>query len=204
MQRTSRWLVVVFALLAFAPGSAAGEEWEQAEPTKYRGLVTDGLREFSLHNYEEARALFLQAHAIYPNARTHRALGLAEFELKNYAASVRRLERALACKVRPLPPTLRDEVSRLLVRAYGFVARIQVVMQPVYASLFVDGVETMAGPYRTILLNLGSHELEVATDGYSSERRTLLVLGGEQLFVEFVLREGAAAGPSAALHAEGP
>lgn len=183
-----RWLrlvcVCVLSALPFlAPAPSRADE---ADPPGYRGLVEDGLREFGVQNYEEARALFLRAHALHPNARTHRALGLAEFELRNYAQSIAHLQEAISSPSKPLSDALKRDAEKVLERAYGFVARVQVRLRPA-GQLLVDGENIGHTSERALILRIGEHELEAQADGFASKKRTLDVKGGEELTVNFSL-----------------
>ena len=175
---------LITAVAVPAPTGADDVVPVQSEPPAYRGLVDQGLREFALMNFEEARALFRQAHRLFPNARTHRALALAEFELKNYAESIVRMEQALTSQVRPLTAQHRIEALDLLARAYRFVTRAQITIHPPEATLFVDGVEAKANPYRALLLNLGHHELSVAAECYVPWERDLVAQGGDDVVLD--------------------
>jgi len=155
------------------------------EPAEYRARIDDALREFSVQNYEEARSLFLQAHAIMPNARTLRALGLCEFELRNYAESIRYLEGALASKVKPLTPALRKEGEHMITRARNFVGRVELEMRPERAQLLVDGVKVDGR--EALWLPMGEHTLEVSAPGFVSEKRKLNVKGGEDKRMSVIL-----------------
>jgi hypothetical protein len=64
-----------------------------------------------------AREELRRAHAIFPNARTLRGLGMVEFELRSYVQSVQLLEQALAASVKPLDGKLRTDTEALLARA---------------------------------------------------------------------------------------
>lgn len=174
-------------LLMAAP-RAQGQAQEASEanlPADYKKLVDEGLREFSVNNYEEARSLFLRAHERYPNARTHRALGLAEFELRNYRDSVFHLQEALKSQVRPLSEKLRAETRSVLDRAYGFVARLHLQVRPLSARLFVDGDPITTS--ELLLLPIGEHKLEVRAEGFETQQRSLQVKGGEEWQQSLVL-----------------
>src|SRR5262245_36987 len=115
------------AALSAAPLAAqdqATSEVSQPDPAGYRQIVDEAVSEFEAHHYEESRSLFRRAHVLHPNARTHRGLGLAEFELRNYGECIRHFEAALRSTVKPLTPDLRDDTERMLTRANGFVARV--------------------------------------------------------------------------------
>jgi tetratricopeptide (TPR) repeat protein len=154
----------------------------------YRDLVVDAIREYDLHHFAEARGLFSKAHAISPSARTLRGLGAAEFELRNYGASVSYLEQALASQARPLEGELRERTNRLLERARGFVATLELRVQPESSLAVVDGVPVR--DQHALVLDVGDHVLEFHAPGYVPEKRKMHVVGGEvqQLQVVLTLR----------------
>jgi tetratricopeptide (TPR) repeat protein len=149
------------------------------EPAGYARATEQGIAEFSARNFEEARALFLQAHAQYPNARTLRALGMVEFELRNYVESVQYLEQALRDSVKPLDATRRVEVEKLLETANSYVARITLQVEPETHAL-LDGEELGAANGRELLVDIGNHVLEFSAPERVSQRRTLKIKGGER------------------------
>jgi tetratricopeptide (TPR) repeat protein len=155
---------------------------------RYRALIQQALGEYEVRNYEEARELFRRAHAIEPNARTHRALGMAEFELRNYAESIRQLDAALASPTTPLDAQLRAETQELLERARGFVGRLVVQHTPANALLIVDGTPLDAQAAQALLLRVGEHTLVIQAPGYIAERRSVSVTGGAQSTMRVALK----------------
>lgn len=183
--------VCLAALLTVcAPALAA----PSVEPEAYRTLVSEAIAEFDAGRYQESRALFMQAHQLFPNARTLRGLGMTEFELRNYAECIRNLDAALASQVRPLEGTLRDETERLLTRARAFVARISLTLSPPGARVAVDGIPVQVGAGQALLLSVGEHVLDVQADGYAAERRVLSLKssGDQALTIQLRSLSGAA------------
>ncbi len=142
----------------------------RAEDADYEGIVRNALSEFDLGHYEEAAALFEQAHAKSPSARTHRGLGLAYYEGRRYTLAVRNLREALVDQRRPLSAEQRADVQQTLHQAEGFVARFHVALQPSDAKLEVDGqrAEIQDGE---LLLDVGRHELIARAPGRAEDRR---------------------------------
>lgn len=149
------------------------------EPGGYRELVDEALREYAAGNYEEARSLFARAHEVFPNARTHRGLGMAEFELRNYEASIEHLEAALHATVRPLEDKLRLDTERLLARARNFVSRLTIETKPTATALLVDGSPVTNAYGAPLLLRVGDHVIEAQAHGYLSEKRRISAKGGD-------------------------
>lgn len=171
------WCVVQgLAALAFPRHVAAQDE----EPAGYRELIDEALGEYREHHYPEARALFVEAHAKWPTARTARALGMAAFELRDYPECILYLEKALASTVRPLDPELHEKTEALLARAYRLVARVHVELLPNSAQTTVDGEPVTLTAHVPLVLAPGAHELAFRAEGHEPEERTLNVNGGEQ------------------------
>jgi tetratricopeptide (TPR) repeat protein len=195
------WFLVSVLLALHAPRSARAEAaatpqavsdmaLQSDEPAGYRERIDEALREFSVQNYEEARSLFLQAHQLSPSARTLRALGLCEYELRNYGESIKYLEGALASRVKPLNETMRRDGERMIARSRSFVARVSVELLPAGARLMVDGVKVEA-PDEPLWLSMGEHTLDASAPGFVSEKRKLNVKGGEEQKLSFILMAGA-------------
>lgn len=181
-----RWVFLVVAVCGVAGPSAA----QVAQSPQYLALIEQALREHEAANFAEARALFLKAHALYPNARTLRGIGMMEFELRNYPDSIARLQAALASRVNPIEGELRRATEQLLARARGFVVPLQLSVRPVRSatSVRIDGVVAAWDRERTLHLTVGEHTLEVSAPGFENERRALSVKGGEAQAVSVVLR----------------
>ena len=144
------------------------------------------MKELELGNFAEAKAQFLAVHKLYPNARTHRALGMVEYELKNYPESIAQLEQALSSRVRPLEGRLREDTEKLLVQARSYVGRVTLDVRPDPATLLVDGVPAPPAT-RTLLLTLGEHALEFTAPGRVSEKRRMYIQGGDETQLHVVL-----------------
>jgi tetratricopeptide (TPR) repeat protein len=185
----ARWILIASLLGTMMAGRAHAQTGDgvTGEPSGYRTLVEEAVLEFSERNYEESRALFARAHALYPNARTLRGLGFAEFELRNYVECIQQLEAALRSPVRALEGELRDEAERLLARARNFVGRLAIEVRPAGARLTLDGNHVTLAPGAALTLPVGVHTLEAQAPGFLAERRQLRVTGGEQQLVSLVL-----------------
>jgi tetratricopeptide (TPR) repeat protein len=193
-------IAFVASLLAVQPA------WAQAEDPRYTALLADAVAEYGAGNYAEARALFAQAHAVLPNARTLRGMGMAAFELREYADALRHLRAALASKDRPLTADQRAHAEGLLRRAHAYVGSFVVALQPADASLLVDGVPAVLEPDGTLLLSLGRHELTARCPTCQDLSRTVVVRGGETgtLTLQLEPRVSEATAPAVARDAAEP
>ena len=161
------------------PQAGPAQETERdAEPAGYRELVDEALREYDAGNYEEARTLFSRAHGVFPNARTLRGMGKAEFELRNYAESVAQLEQAMASGVRPLDAKLRADTETLLTRARAFLGWLIVHTKPAASEVRIDGVPVDVTTGQPVSVKLGEHVIEASVAGYAPEKRQVRAVGG--------------------------
>src|SRR5262245_48073860 len=103
-------------VLSTALGLATLASAQDAEPPGYRAAVDEAVTEHQAWHFTEARGLFVRAHALFPNARTLKGLGMVEFELRNYHESAEYLRASLASAVKPLTSELRAEALALLHR----------------------------------------------------------------------------------------
>lgn len=175
------------------PPEAASSEAKGKEPAEYKRVVARAVREFDAGNYPEARALFTQAHELYPNARTFLGLGLVAFELRNYGSCVEYLEAALTSNVKPLNDELRQSAQDVVGKARGMIAQLNLEVSPSAARVLLDGVPVVLGENQALILEVGDHVVEVQASGYLSERRSLSIVGGEKLQLHVVMREVEAA-----------
>ncbi|HEX6242944.1 MAG TPA: hypothetical protein VFZ61_18655 [Polyangiales bacterium] len=154
-----------------------------ANPSEYQRLMSLGLDEFSHGHWAEARALFLRGHALSPNARSFRALGMTAFNLRRYPEALHELTQALDDPRRPLTKSLVASTRALQEQADTFVGRYTIQLEPENAALRVDGSIAKPGANGELLLAVGSHWLEAEAQGYTRLTRPLLVDGtdGETL-----------------------
>lgn len=175
--RFSHWFSIVF-LWALSLAPLAHAEGKAKEPSAYTEAVRLGLQEFEDKNFPEARAHFLRAHALAPSARTFRALGMVEFELKHYSESARLLTEALSAREKPLDADKRAHAQELLGRAEGYIGTITLDIAA-DTAVVVDGVTTNLSAGRQVVLEVGDHTLEFSAPGHIAQKRALTIRGGE-------------------------
>jgi hypothetical protein len=188
---TRRWLAPASCCLQLAIGSASLPPYARAQeppdPAHYQMLIDEGIREYGLHNFAEARSLLMRAQVHFPNARALRAIGMAEFELGNYAASASALTAALASERRPLDEAQRSEAEQLLERAENFLTHVTVFARPWPSEVQVDGVPVTLAPGGELVLEIGDHELRFMLRGHLEERRRVRAVGNEWLSIQVSL-----------------
>lgn len=165
------------------PGPAPAPEAPAND--EYRAAVALALVEFQAGRWEEARALFMRAHGVEPNARTLRGIGMCAFELGDYVGAIIALSESLEHPARPLDAPQRAQVEALLAQALTFVGRVTLVIAP-NASVTVDGHSPLVRE-GTILVNPGDHEVQVTADALVPATRRVHVTGGATVTVEIEL-----------------
>lgn len=181
------WVVVLVGLSSVASAQP---------PAEYRELFIRASEESAAGHFEDARDLFQQAHRIFPNSRTHRALGIVLFEVGDYVAATQHLLAALNDERRPLSASLRESAQAVLDQANRFVGRYRVMGTRGFV-LHVDQRRVMTP---RVVLGLGEHLIQVSAPGHITESRTIRVEGGENETILFTLRPA----PPAADEAQAP
>jgi tetratricopeptide (TPR) repeat protein len=185
------------ALLWFASVADAQKSAERV-PAGYTEAIREALSEFELGNFTESREQFRKAHAIDPNGRTFRGLGVVEFELRHYVESVKLLEQALAATHKPLAGKLRAETEAALERARAYVGEVQVETDPDTATVLVDGELIDRSAPDALRLDVGDHVFEFHAEGRLATKQTVSVKGGatETLRVTLPLLHDEVAAPA--------
>lgn len=176
-----RFVCILFACFSSAVPAAASDS------DTYGSLVERGISEFNMGNWAEARAWFLKAHKIRPNARTLRGLGMTEFELRHYVKSARLLESSLVDQRNPLNDDQQKQVRELLERARSYIGSFRIELVPQNAKLVVDGISIQLEADDLLRLDTGDHKIKVSANGYRDKTRSLDVRGGEKKSISFVL-----------------
>lgn len=193
--RSSTWLPswLCALVLAGVVSSAAAQgpapaPAVQGDPPGYRELVDEAVAEHRAGHFGEARGLFARAHNLYPNARTLKGMGMAEFELRNYRESAQYLQASMASTVKPLTPELRAEAEQLLARAQRFLGRVRVLVSPPNTQITVDGAMAPFGADGSVLLTAGDHTLEATAIGHEPTHQMLKINGGDEHTITFQLK----------------
>ena len=196
-------LALVCALLARDSSASA----QAGHAQTYEQVVNEATREFSMGNFVEARALFLQAHELNANARTLRGLAKVEFELRNYLRCLEYVEASLRSEVRPLTPAMREDVEQLGQRARAFVATVEFKLSPEDARVQLEGEGRELTGSGSIQLEVGAHVAVVDAPGYQTARERIEITGSQLRVVEISLAAVASVRPSevaAAAPSSGP
>jgi tetratricopeptide (TPR) repeat protein len=170
-----------------------------AEPTSsnasYEETIRHAVEEYSLGHWTEARFFFARAHALNPNARTLRGLGLTCYESRNYVEAISYFKQALENTEQPLTDKMRADIAQLTAQAEQFVTRVIVTLSPVTADFEVDHVARELGADGVVLLDPGEHQLSASAEGHKPDLRSVNAEGGE-LRIELRLQPTAASEPA--------
>ena len=177
----STWLlrVLLVALGTLSSLRAQGQA-APAGSELYEAVLAEAMRAYQEHDWLAACERFERAHALYPNARALRGLGVSAFESGQHVRAVHALEAALAHPEKPLPPDLRELTELLLEKARAKVGSYRIELSPADAQAFVDDAPAPIEPDGRLLLDAGVHTLRVQAPGYAEDERTLDSHGGEQ------------------------
>jgi PEGA domain len=179
-----RQIGMLWMVLLLAQGQTAAHASAQAAPsgstqTAYRELVRKALQEYTLGHWTEARVFFADAHAIWPNARTFRGLGMTCYEARSYVEAIHFLDEALASQVQPLTPKLAQEARGILDQARRFVSTLDLTVEPSDAEINIDDRPLVRGQNGAVLLDPGEHDLRVQAKGFHPLQRTVVADAGE-------------------------
>jgi hypothetical protein len=193
---------VAVSLCLLVPISARAEEPQtQTSPASYDELIRRGLQEFSLGHWSEAKVFFANAHAVRPNARTLRSLGLTSYEARSYVEAIAFFEQAMSNEQQPLTKGMRDECSRLLAQARQFTSRARIEVEPANALLQIDDKPAQLGADGIALLDPGPHQILAQAPGFEPLAHSVNANGGEALNVRLRLSPIAQASDIAAAQA---
>lgn len=165
---------------AFALPARADQLTDAQRESEYQELINYALEEYERGSWEESAALFHRAHELVPSARTLRGLGLATYEARRYAESVRHLRAALTDTRRPLTDKQREEVEHTLERARLFVGHLTVDLSPADAQLLINGRMTEPEPEGSYMVDSGFVDVEASAPGHVTASKRLRIAGGEQ------------------------
>lgn len=182
---------VMLVVLCLLPSLAS------ANPPEYSSVVSEAIGAQEAGDYARARALFAQAHALDPSARTLRGLGVAAFQDGDFVEAVLDLSAALAHPNKPLEGELRANIVALLDVARASVASYRVESTPREATLLVDDRAPTLDVEGKLLLAPGLHTVTLSAPGYAEQRIELEARAGTHENVRAVLAAATQVSPLA-------
>jgi len=165
---------------ADAQESMAAGSGDVKRDAEYQQLINYALDEYERGSWEESAALFRRAHALIPSARTLRGLGLATYEARRYAESIRHLRAALQDTRRPLPDKQREAVQATLDRAKIFVGQLEIDRVPADAQVMINGRVAEPDSDGKFMVDSGWVDIEVSAPSYTPRTRRMRLAGGEE------------------------
>jgi hypothetical protein len=194
MARPRAALLAILIVSSAAASARAADE----DSTPVSVLIGDAVAEYDAGHFQEARALFRQAHEKSPTARTLRGIGMCSFELRDYVEASRTLAASLRDQRRPLTAEQKRHAEALLARAHTFVGRFNVKVKPADASLFVDGHPAELEPDGMLILAFGRHTLSLRCSSCAPAEKDeeVNVSGGEHKDVVLALAPASANPPA--------
>jgi tetratricopeptide (TPR) repeat protein len=172
-------VLLAVALVCLVGRSSPAYAEPPPQNASYEDTIRHAVEEYSLGHWTEARFFFARAHALNPNARTLRGLGLTCYESRNYVEAIGFFKEALASTEQPLTDKMRADLTQLLQQSEQFVTRVIVTLEPSHAELEVDHVprELRDG---VLLLDPGEHQLSASAQGHQPVQQMINAAGGEQ------------------------
>lgn len=161
----------------------------------YERLIDRALSAYQQRDFRRARQLFAEAHLEWPNARTLRGLGMADFELGEYVTAKQHLQDALQNTVKPLTGRLRTRTEALLKRARAEVGELVLEVVPSKIKLTMDNTPFDYRSGTPLDVDAGLHELQLEADGFFELDEQVDVPGGQTVTLRFELEAEPAASP---------
>ena len=183
VQHVQTWrrvaIACVLAVSAVVAGSprAHAQDGSRKDSPEYLSAIEQAVTSFEASRYVEAREHFARAHAIAPNARTLRGLGMVELELGQRVPAAQHLAKALASSVLPLQGPLRESTAASLAGLRAQLAQLHVAVLPRDAVVRVSGnvVDAREG----LILEPGTYEVEAEAVGFGPARETVRLDAGD-------------------------
>jgi PEGA domain len=173
--RVGFFVLAILAGFCALPEAAHAAPPVAANPPGYDAAIDEALAAFERGQFSESRELFLRAHKIFPSARTLRAMGKTEYELKRFDEAAAHLSLALESNVRPLTDEQRRETETLLMKSQDFLATYTLRLEPPSAELRLDGTPVGLDANNSLRLIIGEHVLDAQAPGYEPWQRELSV-----------------------------
>ena len=167
-------LVVCLALPAVA-GDKAGDKDEAKQ------LFESGLKLMKLDDFAAAAANFERSTALFPTQNSLFNLANCYHAMQRYGDALATLERLNHDFGKALKPEIKSAAARRETEIRSLVARLTVQVDPMDATLTVDGKDAGAGTVRgPLVLAPGEHVIEATKVGYRNQRRVVKLFSGKE------------------------
>jgi hypothetical protein len=180
---------LALGLFAAASGSidprvALAEPTDVSAPTDYVAVLDQAVEAFDRRDYARARVLFEQAHALRPNARVLRGLGLSALQLRRFTLARQELTAALSDTRQPLTPAQREGVAKLLSWMQTDLATLRLSLRPANSQITLDDEPVLASE---LVMEPGKHSVRAAAEGHEPQTREFELIAGEQRTLDITL-----------------
>lgn len=189
------WLWLACSQLALAQ--------EAPSEAAYEAALDRALEAHGAGNFAEAEAAMREAHALSPNARTLRRLGVILYAEKRYLEAIAPLEAALASAEKALSAELRAGVEELLSRIWQRVGRLTLRVEPASREVRIDGAAPLLHG-TDIVLAAGEHQVEVTAPEREPYVLTLRTQAGSRDSLYVVLAAASGGRPASTVQRVGP
>jgi hypothetical protein len=166
------------------PRVARAEPTDVSAPTQYVAVLDQAVEAFDRRDYARARVLFEQAHALRPNARVLRGLGLSALQLRRFTLAKRELTAALSDTRQPLTPAQREGVAKLLSWMQTDLATLRLRLQPANSQITLDDEPVLA---TELVVEPGKHSVRAAAEGHEPQTREFELVAGEERTLDVTL-----------------
>lgn len=170
------WVLLVSLPMAWVPAGSA-----QAQKAEARALFEEGVELAESDRWAEALVAFRRSSRLVPRPSTSYNIANALYRVDRPVDALAELDAhdRMPAVIGNESAQRRSRELRSLILAA--VAEVDLMVTPAAASVFVDGMPTsLDGRRRVLLLNPGTHFIQVARDGYHPERREVRVERGDR------------------------
>jgi hypothetical protein len=211
---TSFWLrvragVAALAVLFCVLGTAARTEAQAAADAdaelraRAKGQFQAGVAAYEAQRYGDALTHFQEAYRIKPHPLVRVNMANCYERLGKPLLAIFHFERFIE-ESDPSSPQIK-EVNDALRALRAKVGEITVRVTPDGASVAIDNGERRRSPIlEPITLEAGTHVIEVSLAGYQTQKRDIVIEGGQRSDVAFTLEKGAGAAPPVVAAAPAP
>lgn len=195
------WLLA--CVLAVSLPARAEVDQPSTLTVRYEERVAAAVAAYGSADFQRARVLFLEAHALDPSARTLRAIGMCSYNLGDPIDALLQLEAALVDGRKPLAGELRTSSLDVLFRSQQKIGLFRLELTPAVTRVtLADGPPRLTTRGELLLLP-GERKLRFEAPGHVAQQRTLHVHAGERSVLRVTLahepaRHEVAAPPSRA------
>ncbi len=155
-----------------------------------REHFTRGVKLYEEDDFRTALIEFNRAYELAPNWQVLYNIGQASYQLRDYAAALRTLEKYVAAGGATIAPDRRQQVDREMDELRGRVAHVTFSANVEGAEVLLDDVSMGSLPFRgPELVGAGRHRITATKAGWAPATRVVDIAGGDNLTLKLELRE---------------